>query len=105
MGKSTLLRQFRKELGDRQPHSCICEGKFEERFAASEPFAALAECVNQLVGYVLSEEWKTDFVKGLYESLETEWELLTDILPALHRLEPYLGDSSISIRSQLLESK
>jgi len=130
VGKSTLINQFRSRLvqqkydqaavrNDKEASSfssstspsptlplplsrpCICEGKFEELFAASEPFAALSDCIGELVTYILSssslplrkeeEEEREEFAQGILDAVGTaDWQLLIDILPALKRLSPLL---------------
>ncbi|CAB9518329.1 Transcriptional regulator [Seminavis robusta] len=63
VGKSALLQQFRDELcnGSSGNSSCtmkgravVMGGKFEERAAASEPFAALRDAVSELVEHFLN---------------------------------------------------
>lgn len=81
VGKSSLLQQFRESINESM---CICiQGKFEERAAASEPFAALSEAMGELVDILRdSPSWSL----SILQALDTEWPVLKGILPVLKPL-------------------
>jgi predicted ATPase len=95
-GKSALLDALCKELssggvrnGNNGSTTCYCcRGKFEERTAASEPFAAIREAMDALFRALRSgEEGKTGFnPEGLRKALGPDIGILISVLPNLKSL-------------------
>lgn len=90
VGKSWLLQEFRKELETSHQHETVLmQGKFEQRAAASEPFATLREAMEDFVqGYLLLpsyEEFRLEWAQGLKADQRTfgAFQLLWNILPEL----------------------
>lgn len=82
VGKSALLQQFREKITSNGKAITI-SGKFEERAAASEPFAAVREAVAELAEYILTRENKHEWAQELQERLGTDMGLVLSILSAL----------------------
>lgn len=80
-GKSALLANFL----DVASHCWVLRGKFEERAAASEPFAALMEAIDDLVQYMIAED-RDVWAERLRKALDTELELICGILTCLRFL-------------------
>lgn len=91
VGKSSLLQQFRTEIKESYPHRVVLmQGKFEPRAAASEPFAALREAVNEFVQSFLltlpeQDSFRQEWATGLREKMNNYgvFSLFLGILPEL----------------------
>jgi len=79
VGKSTLLRSFLSEVADK---ALICYGKFEERTAASEPFAAIIGAMDTLIEKILLSGEGERWGRRIRESLDVEIDLLQDSFPS-----------------------
>jgi predicted ATPase len=90
VGKSILLQQFRSKITCSFSHRAITiQGKFEPRAAASEPFAALREAIQDFVQSFLTlpenDFFRQEWSKGLQEEMNIygAFDLLLGILPEL----------------------
>lgn len=120
VGKSWLLQRFQQTLlterrnrlaptvEDGTSTALTIRGKFEQRAAASEPFAALRDAVGELVEYVdysLNEEQRQDWANGLREILGTDMELIMIILPVLKPLLVSLEQDSQDVDEENEEAE
>jgi predicted ATPase len=78
-GKSVLLQSF---LATVSPQALICYGKFEERTAASEPFAAIVKAMDALIEKILVSGEGHKWGIRIRESLDVEIDLLEDSFPS-----------------------
>ena len=79
MGKSTLLKSLLTSVADK---ALICYGKFEERTAASEPFAAIMAAMDTLFEKLLSSGEGERWGRRIRDSLDVEIHLLQDSFPS-----------------------
>lgn len=93
VGKSCLLQQFRSEIKTSFSQRAITiSGTFESRAAASEPYAALRECIKDFVQNWLLLPENDVFREGWASGLRTQgnangaFDLLLSILPELRSL-------------------
>lgn len=81
-GKSVLLQSFLDTTVSRTHTALICYGKFEERTAASEPFAAIIEAMDTLIEKILLSGEGHTWGRRIRESLDVEIDLLEDSFPS-----------------------
>eukprot|EP00934_Nitzschia_sp_Nitz4_P008590 Nitzschia sp. Nitz4//scaffold22_size323478//93249//96655//NITZ4_000516-RA/size323478-augustus-gene-0.195-mRNA-1//1//CDS//3329542962//8580//frame0 len=86
-GKSCFVESFVNEVA--RAHNSkpvIAMGKFEERTAASEPFAATVSVVSDIIREILLRSPDEDWMHQLSVALDGEIHLLLEVIPSLYSL-------------------
>ena len=81
MGKSTLISSFLEDERVREK-ALICCGKFEERTAAQQPFAAIIEATDTLMERILHSGEGSKWGRRIRDSLDVEMDLLKELFPS-----------------------
>ena len=83
-GKSTLVESFRKQVTF-ESNGFFVAGKFDQ--LRNEPLSAVVEAFSDLCDLV-AQECTFDQRKSIVEQLEIEHQVLINLLPSLHRIDP-----------------